>query len=224
MRRGRRRRRSRDTAAGSQPEVFDALQHFVITRELAGIEPLPPRVAVTSTAAGEGVSTVASGLAAVLAEEFLTTVVVVDLSWLGGASHSDPAPHGPGIRDVVSGEVLLDDVLVETDDTNVLHLGEGLGDTHRIVPRSEDLDTIIDELSGQFDHVVLDMPPVLEGSVGLPLFRLADAYVLVVRSGLTRTDEVTRATRQLSEVPLAGSVLNRQRSRVPASLQRLSGE
>jgi Mrp family chromosome partitioning ATPase len=204
--------------------VFEALQHFVNNRELAGDEPLPPRVAVTSTTAGEGVSTVASGLAAVLAAEFNTTVVLVDLSWLGRARRSDPSTTEPGIRDVVRLEAELDDVLVETDDANVLHLGEGLGDTHLVVPRSEDLDIIIDDLSSRFDHVLLDMPPVLEGSAGLPLFRLADAYVLVIRSGLARADEVTRATRQLAEVPLAGSVLNRQRSRVPAALQRLSGD
>jgi Mrp family chromosome partitioning ATPase len=99
-------------------------------------------------------------------------------------------------------------------------LGEGSGDGHPIVPRSEDLDDIVDELSIRFDHVLLDMPPVLEGSAGLPLFRLADAYVLVVWSGVTRADQVRRVTRQLAEVPLAGSVLNRQRSRVPAALQR----
>jgi Mrp family chromosome partitioning ATPase len=204
--------------------VLEALQHFVNNRELAGTEPLPPRVAVTSTTAGEGVSTVASGLAAVLAAEFATTVVLVDLSWLGRAARSDSPRTDPGIKDVVRGEALLDDVLVDAEDPNVLRLGEGLGDTHLIVPRSEDLDVIVDELTSSFDHVLLDMPPVLDGSAGLPLFRLADAYVLVVRSGVTHADQVTRATRQLAEVPLAGSVLNRQRSRVPAALQRSSGD
>ena len=221
MRRGRRARGSTDT--GTPPEVLEALQHFVNNRELAGTEPLPTRVAVTSTTAGEGVSTVASGFAAVLAAEFATTVVLVDLSWLGRAERSDPPTTDPGIKDVVRGEALLDDVLVEADDPNVLHLGEGVGSTNLVVPRSEDLDVIVDELSSTYDHVLLDMPPVLEGSSGLPLFRLADAYVLVVRSGVTRADQVTRATRQLAEVPLAGSVLNRQRSRVPAMLQRHPG-
>ena len=125
---------------------------------------------------------------------------------------------------MVRGEAGLAHVLVDSDDPNVLRLGEGSGDTPLIVPRSEDLDDIVDELSSRFDHVLLDMPPVLEGSASLPLFRLADAYVLVVRSGVTRANEVTRATRQLAEVPLAGSVLNRQRSRVPAALQRVPGD
>ena len=220
MRRRRRARESIDTEWASCPEVLEALQHFVNNRELAGNEPLPPRVAVTSTTAGEGVSTVASGLAAVLAAEFDTTVVLVDLSWLGRAARPGSMPIEPGIRDVVHLEAQLDDVLVDTADRNVLRLGEGLGDTNLIAPRSQDLDDILDELSNSFDHVLLDMPPVLEGSAGLPLFRLADAYVLVVRSGVTRADQVARATRQLAEVPLAGSVLNRLRSRVPAALQR----
>jgi Mrp family chromosome partitioning ATPase len=219
------RRRARDSSdTGMPPEVLEALQHFVNNRELAGTEPLPPRVAVTSTSEGEGVSTVVSGLAAVLASEFATIVVLVDLSWLGRAKRTDPQVTDPGIKDVVSGEALLDDVLVDADDPNVLRLGEGVGDAHLVVPRSEDLDVIVGELTSSFDHVLLDMPPVLDGSAGLPLFRLADAYVLVVRSGVTHADQVTRATRQLSEVPLAGSVLNRQRSRVPAALQRLGSE
>lgn len=224
MRRERRRRRAAEAEARAHREVFESLQHFVNTRELAGIEPLPARVAVTSTAPGEGVSTVASGLAGMLAEEFLTPIVLVDLSWLGKAHRADPPATEPGITDVVSGEALLDDVLVETVDTNVFSLGKGSEDPNLVVPRSEDLDTVVDELWNSFEHIVLDMPPVLEGSAGLPLFRLADAYVLVIRSGLTRADDVARATRQLAEVPLAGSVLTRQRTRVPASLQRLSGE
>jgi Mrp family chromosome partitioning ATPase len=206
------------------PEVLEALQHFVNNRELAGNEPLPCRIAITSTTAGEGVSTVAVGLAAVLGAEFATSVVVVDLSWLGRAERSEPSTDEPGIKDVVGGEALLDDVLVDADDPNVLRLGEGAGDSGLVVPRSEDLDEIVEELAGTFDHVILDMPPVLDGSAGLPLFRLADAYVLVVRSGVTRVERVTRATRQLAEVPLAGSVLNRQRSRVPAALRRLPGD
>jgi len=218
------RRASGPADTGTPLEVLEALQHFVNNRELAGEEPLPTRIAVTSTTAGEGVSTVASGLAAVLAAEFATTVVRVDLSWLGRTERLNPDTADPGIKDVVSGEALLDDVLVGADDPSVLHLGEGVGDMDVIVPRSEDLDIIVDELTSEFDHVLLDMPPVLDGSAGLPLFRLADAYVLVVRSGVTHTDQVTRATRQLAEVPFAGSVLNRQRTRVPAALQRSRGD
>jgi Mrp family chromosome partitioning ATPase len=71
---------------------------------------------------------------------------------------------------------------------------------------------------------VFDMPPVLESSAALPLFRFAEAYYFVIRSGVTRRDQVRRATRQLSEIPLLGTVLNRQRTKVPRFLQRLGSD
>lgn len=214
--------RSGDAENGSATDEFESLRHFVNTRELAGAAPLPQRVAVTATSSGEGVSTIAGRLAAMLAEELATPVALVDLSWLGRPRRPDQVATERGIRDVVSGEASLADVLVDTDDPGVSSLSEGLSEAHVVAPRSEDLDRVIGELSQTYEHVVLDMPPVLESSAGLPLFRLADAYVLVIWAGLTRASDVARTTRQLAEVPLAGSVLNRQRTRVPASLRRLS--
>ena len=203
--------------------MLDALRHFVNSRELAGAAPLPGKVALTSSLTGEGVTTISRALAAVLADEFDTPVCWVDLSWVGVTSGVAERAAGPGIRDVLRGDAVLSEVLVACEDPNVVVLGEGTvdPDARPVSPRSEDLDELVDALSVDYDYIVFDMPPVLESSAVLPLFRLADAYLLVVRARVTHRDQVSRVTRQLAEVSFLGSVLNRQKSRIPKSLQRV---
>ena len=211
------------TPPASQPAMIEALRHFVNSRELAGAEPLPGRIAITSSSTGEGVSTISRAFAAVLADEFQAPACLVDLSWLGGSSDAAGGGTRAGIRDVVGGSADLWDVLADSGDPDVAILGEGLADSypHPISPRSEDFDELVDALTVEYDHIVLDLPPVLESSAVLPLFRLADAYLFVIRARVTRRDQVSRSTCQLADLPLLGSVLNRQKSRVPKSLQRL---
>jgi Mrp family chromosome partitioning ATPase len=150
----------------------------------------------------------------------------VDLSWAGADVSDEAAEEGPlGIRDVLSGAVDLDGVITVDGGSGVSVLTAGSAqDGTTISYRSKHLDATVAALGAEFDHIVFDMPPVLESSAALPLFRFAGGYLLVVRAGVTRRDQAARSTRQLSEVALLGTVLNRQRSKIPAFLRRLGSD
>ena len=64
-------------------------------------------------------------------------------------------------------------------------------------PRSKALATVFEELEEQFDHVLLDLPPVLATSEAMNLSQLADSYVLVVRQGATSESQVEAALEEM---------------------------
>jgi Mrp family chromosome partitioning ATPase len=86
--------------------------------------------------------------------------------------------------------------------------------------RSSMLETVFDDLSSKFDHVVVDVPPILAGSNSLALMRHVPAYILVVRHGTTKVDQVASAVAQLSTHESLGVVLNEFSTKVPKGLRR----
>jgi Mrp family chromosome partitioning ATPase len=85
------------------------------------------------------------------------------------------------------------------------------------------LATVLDQLDERFDHVLLDLPPVLLSSDAMNLSQLADAYVLVVRQGATSESQVEAALDELQGGETLGVILNRFDSEIPKRLRRLVG-
>jgi capsular exopolysaccharide synthesis family protein len=73
-----------------------------------------------------------------------------------------------------------------------------------------DHSTWIKPLLNEFDFIVLDTPPVLSGPDGLILGSVADGVLLAVRSGVSRSEEVSEASHLLEQVGcrVLGAVLN----------------
>ena len=92
-----------------------------------------------------------------------------------------------------------------------------------MLAKSDRLAEVMDELSGHFDHLVLDLPAVLATSDALGLALLCDAYALVVLQGVTTQDQVLDAFDELRGVVNLGIILNRDSSHIPKFLRRLVG-
>ncbi len=82
---------------------------------------------------------------------------------------------------------------------------------------------VLDKLASRFDHVLLDLPPVLASADAINLAQLADAFVLVVRQGATASAQVEAALEELSGMEPLGVVLNRFDSKIPRRIRRLVG-
>ena len=65
---------------------------------------------------------------------------------------------------------------------------------------SDQMKTLLKGLSGSFDFIVLDLPPVNEVSDALVASRLAHGIVMVVRQGYATRSSVAEAMRQLDHV------------------------
>src|SRR4051794_17066428 len=164
---------SRKSAA---PEVTRASSfRNLYTRVLLGLQAQQhPVLGVTSAIAGEGKTTVASGLAAALAEDGAllgfgrepATTLLIECN--GGAPPDDPRlalRPGPGLIEVLRGECELDAAIqaAGVERLEVLPLGEP---AHQfpLAIRSATLPDVITQLRPRFGLIVLDLPAVLSST------------------------------------------------------------
>lgn len=168
--------------------------------KLATPQGTPRAIAVTSTRAREGKSTSAIALARLLARG-RKRVVLIDADMRAPSLHEAfGVANGEGVSNLLSGEPDLAAVLRPTAWDNLwlipagphppssadLLMGDGL---HQLVAR----------LLAEFDHVIVDSPPVL-GLADAPLVAAAaDAVVYVVEAGVTRAGAARNAIERLRE-------------------------
>ena len=171
----------------------------------------PCVILVSSSAANEGKTTIATNLASALAERGKTCLVESDFRRPMLASALGLAPK-LGLCQVLSGEVSLEKAVVNLPETpNLCLLPSG-----PFSAKAEDLidsghmKALIITLRDSFDFVVIDSPPVILFSDARVLATLADRVVLVGRYGLTTRRAIIRCAQILDEVgaPAMGVVLN----------------
>jgi Mrp family chromosome partitioning ATPase len=206
-------------------EVTRALRYALARLQLSEKGDVGPRIAVTSALSGEGVTFIASSLAALLANDLRRKVCLVDLNWWSAdAEREDPLDKAPpGVAQVIEGRLALDEVLIPTQGWNLslLPAGPASPAERPVFAKSPALAKMLDELQLRFDHVVLDVPPVLGNGEALTLASLADAFILVVRQGVTAEVQVQSALEELAHLDPLGVVLNRASSSVPERLVHL---
>ena len=168
-------------------------------------------VAVTSALPGEGKTTVSSCLAQTLAVGGARTVLVdCDLRRRGVSRLLRLDPAHPGLVEVMEGKASLSDALV-AGDTGLCVLTIQPSDSE---PESllvgESFAEVLSQLRLHFDHVVLDLPPVLPIAAARALAAMADATVLVVRWRKTVAGAVRSALLQLpsDRVNVVGIAIN----------------
>jgi Mrp family chromosome partitioning ATPase len=216
----------RQTTADSRQPTFRNLY----TRVLLGLQPQQHRVlGVTSAIAGEGKTTIASGLAATLAEDGALqgfgrepdTVLLIEGNT--GTPHRDSRlalRPGPGLIQVLLGECSLKEAIRETsiERLSILPVGERSQDFPLAI-RTVALPDMITDLRSRFGLTVLDLPAVLNSTDTQLLALLADRLMLVVRSGVTPAKLVKQALDRLGEDKFLGIVLNDSHSDLPSWLE-----
>jgi Mrp family chromosome partitioning ATPase len=205
--------------------VSAALRFFFARVQLHDPQGMPARLALTSALLGEGVTYVARSLAAVIAYDTEESVAIVDFTWRKPAPEQDGAAKNVGLADVVMHDVPLDDVVLHTSNPRLGLVPAGTSPIARrpALARSERLAAVLDDLESRFDHLLLDLPPVLATSEAMNLSQLADAYVLVVRQAVTTQSQVEAALEEMQGVDTLGVILNRVDSDIPRRLRRLVG-
>jgi Mrp family chromosome partitioning ATPase len=200
------------------PSLVESLRYLVGRFQLGDNVELRSRLGVVSALHGEGVTTISRTLAAIIANDLDVRVCWVDLSWPSQRSPQAPELQGDdGIYEILTGQTELDAALQHTDDPRLMILRAGrIPDPQRSeLARSPLLAILLDDLEKQFDCVVFDAPPILAGSAGLGMVRHTGSYLLVVRHGVTTTQQVRAAVDELRTLPSVGVVLNRYKTRVP---------
>jgi polysaccharide biosynthesis transport protein len=170
-------------------------------------------ILVTSPSAGDGKTVTVVNLGAVFAQAGARVVLVsCDLRRPGLSQFIAPGEHAE-LSSVLTGQQPLDQALIPVPGMNGLW---ALG-TQEVVKNPTELlgeqrmRSLVDELAGRFDIVLIDSPPVLPVADALILSGYVDAVLLVVAAAHTRRGELRRAAEKLAQAgaPVVGAVLNK---------------
>lgn len=175
-------------------------------------------LAITSSVANEGKSTVAGNLAVALAQGGQRVLLVSADVRRPGIDELFDLPVAPGLSDVLVGRSSLDEVEHQVGDLVVITRG-GTTDNPTDLLGSETTAETIDALAHGFDLVIFDTPPVLAVADVLVLAPRLDATLLVVSRAEAAIAEVQEATSELSlaGATVLGAVLNNARAKAASS-------
>jgi Mrp family chromosome partitioning ATPase len=199
-------------------DVVNALRHMM-TR-LNHRSTFPSRLALVAAQRGEGVTYLSRALGLTMAHDLAASICVVEVNWWWPAPLPERGVNSDGLAAVISGQTALDDALLFTTRPNLALLPAGhVNNIDRpAVARSAALRQTLKELSGRFDHLILDVPAVLATSDAIPLASLADGCCLVIRQNVTSTENVRLALDDVQHMPILGVVMNQAQTAIPAWL------
>jgi Mrp family chromosome partitioning ATPase len=170
-----------------------------------------------------GVSTITANLAVRASELRLGPVLLVEADGdRPRLARAWKLPGGPGLEEMLSGTAAFSDCLRggPGDDLHVITATGGSAPGAAWDPCA--IDALLAEARGDYRMVLFDLPPAERLHHALLLARRLDQVLLVLRAEQSRGPAAQRVADQLIEdgVPLAGAVLNRQRSYLPRLLSR----
>jgi Mrp family chromosome partitioning ATPase len=191
-----------------------------LLRTLQSSGPDKPRwtLGIISTLPGEGVSTIARGLARIVAKNPKAKVLICNVPTDSDTRRSDFQSYG-GNGDYHPGQ--LDFTWLPGGQVAVGTFGEP-GYMHTIASDFAAVTSMVNRLSSSFELVILDLPPVSKSVIGPAMSKALDGVVLVVEAERTRSLSVraTQKTIQVHGGTVLGVVLNKRRSHMPKFLYR----
>lgn len=191
--------------------------------DLSETQRQPRTIAVTASLYDEGAPNVALGLATTLAELPAGRVILADLDLRRPSlDRILEAPTAPGVSEIISQRVPLEDALQRTVLPNLAFLPAGVAAQYGLAAGVSIRDWLTRFVPpSDVAFVVLHLPP-LNVDVGSALLAAAaDSVILVVRSNATPRSEIEAALTRLSRCHLASIVVNHGRSPRSSGLSRL---
>ena len=167
-------------------------------------------VAFTGPTPACGKSFVSSNMAVLLAQAGKSVALVEgDLRRGRLRRKFELSRRHPGLSECLSGQVALEEALIEKSGIHVLVSGTRPPNPAELLmsPLMADL---IGQLRDRFDYVLLDLPPVLNVADSSILASYADALFLVVRSEMSTLHDVQQAQKRLQrdDLEIKGIVFN----------------
>jgi exopolysaccharide transport family protein len=190
-------------------ESYRALRTSLLLSNLGA----PPKVImVTSALPQEGKTTTSINTAVVLAQKGIR-VLLIDADLRRPSIHKTLG-MGPrsGLSNVLTGSATLENAITRSPilpNLDVLPAGTPPPNPAELLA-STNMRDVLQQLRGEYDHVVVDTPPTLSVTDAVVLSPRADAIVLVIRSGQTTKQALRRSRDILTQVnaKVSGVLLN----------------
>ncbi|MBP8873545.1 MAG: polysaccharide biosynthesis tyrosine autokinase, partial [Polaromonas sp.] len=166
---------------------------------------------VSGATSGVGKSFVCTNLAVVMAQS-AKKVLLVDSDMRKGYVHEMlHQPIGSGLSDVLSGAVTFNEAIrtTEIEGLDFVSRGEVPVNPAELLMKAN-LETLLAEVSGRYDYVILDAPPIMAVTDAAILGQQAGTTIIVARYGLTTEQDIENCIVRFanSNVVVKGAILN----------------
>jgi len=166
---------------------------------------------VTSPGPGAGKTFVSMNLATVLASAG-KRVLVIDADLRKGRLHKLLGIQAkPGLSDLIIGDKDFNEVIHKTDINNLFVLTAGaISQKSSELLMQEKFENVLEKISGHFEHIIIDSPPVLAVTDAAIIGCYTAATLLVVRDAQSPLREIEQSVKRLEHagVNLRGVVYN----------------
>lgn len=206
----------RDALLDPKSELVDAYIAIQTNLAFTTEHGVPRSFSVTSTRPGEGKSTTSLALATMLARSGKRVILIDGDMRSPSVHHLGNVGHDRGVSNYLAGDDSYEPAIFRMDELGLDALSAG-----PIPPNAAELLTgarmrhLIDRLQTEYDHVVVDSPPVM-GLADAPLIaRHVEGVIYVVESHGIRTTQVSTALSRLAAVQtrIFGAVLTKFEAR-----------
>ena len=168
-------------------------------------------VMITSALQGEGKSSLSCHLAASLARAGRQTLLI-DCDFRRPSVHRlFDQPQGPGVGELLRGEVKIVDVIRKSHALNLDLIAAGRWDEHGVQALARgDLQAILDGLRTRYDFVIVDSAPILPVVDSLLVGQHVDAVIFSILRDVSRIPSVQDARDRLTAlgVRVLGAVVS----------------
>lgn len=164
---------------------------------------------VTSTAPGEGKSSVSVNLAFAMGQLHRVLLIDADLRRATLDKAFDFKAGTPGLVNLIGGNAKLEDCIHTVGNVDMIAAGAAPANPLELLS-SPRFAKLLEVVKGRYDRIIIDSPPSQAVSDAAVLSTQADAVIYVVKSDSTLIPHVQKGISQLQNgnAPLAGVVLN----------------
>ena len=212
------RQRRHSTAAASLLAVADpadlameSLRSLRTALQFALVDATNNVVTISGPSPGVGKSFVSANLAHVLAASGKRVLLVDGDLRRGGLHRYLAGKRAPGVSDVVSGQCSLAEAIRTSGQENLEFIATGkLPPNPSEIVGSSRFRSFLSEVSGKYDLVLIDTPPILAVTDAAVIARQAGVNLLVLRAGQHPIREIVLAVKRFADagVSIHGSVFN----------------
>jgi Mrp family chromosome partitioning ATPase len=186
------------------PEFLDACRRAYLAMPATG-----KVTGVTSATRREGRSSVALGLATILAADTGEPTLLLDCDLEQTTFRATAGcPDAPGLAEWAQGLAQLRVVRASwPDNLYIIPSGASPAQPARVISMLRE-GKVMQQLERQFVSIVIDLPPILDVAYGPVAAQLADQTLIVVRRGDAHLEQVQKAVALLASARPAGMIIN----------------
>lgn len=195
---------SEDVAIESLRSIRTAI-HFALANAKNNI------IAISGPAPEVGKSFISINLATIFAQSN-KRVLLLDVDLRRGYLHKYfDRDVTPGLTEIMSGDVTLEQAIYDTGVPNLDYIARGKSPNNPSeMLSSQQFKDLLDKLSAQYDHIIMDTPPVLAVTDGIILAQYSGVNLIVARYAKTQVKELefTIAKFEQAGTKVNGIILN----------------